>query len=309
MLHIIKNIFFILLIVVLIDRIFTFAMTRYIFNKTISGQSGGTINYVIRKKPDLDFLILGSSRAKNSLDPSLLTSLGTQGYDLGINGSTALNSFLVLDILLTHGVTQKTILFQTDIFQFGTTTQEETIEQLKRVYPYDTPLIRDYVQNAGIVERIKYFFGSYRFNRKVLNIVFNYLKRSSVPDDSGYVGLPSTEIPLDETSQSKNYTYIPSSIDAVALMRMKNLADEHHIEYIIVFPPTYKNVGYNKKEQESMVKDLRDNHITKIIDLSDITVSPNLAGTENWRDNFHLSETGAIQFSKEVNVLLQKNQY
>ena len=304
MMHIFKNILIIALALVLVDRIFTCIITNFIFNKTISGQSGGTINYVIQKKPNLDFLILGSSRAKNSFDPSLLSSLGAEGYNLGINGSTALNSLLVLDILLKHGAIPKTIVFQTDLFEFGTTTEDETIEQLKRVYPYDTELIRDYVYRAGITERIKYFFGSYRFNRKVLNIAFNYFKRNSTSTDNGYVGLPSTQIPLEENSQSEKYTYIPTSTDAEALKKMQKLAAENNIRFIVIFPPTYKNVGYHKKEQEKLVKDLKDNGITNIVDLSDTNLSPALSAQKNWRDNFHLSEVGATRFSKEVNFLL-----
>ena len=142
--HILKKSLLILAIIVIADQAFSYVFIHAFFLKTISGESGGTINYVIEKNPHPDFLILGASRAKEQIDPSLLTSLGTNGYNLGINGNTVLASSLILDILLRNGVKPKTLVLQTDSSDYVVGVDQNIKDQVDRVYPYDTPLIRSY---------------------------------------------------------------------------------------------------------------------------------------------------------------------
>lgn len=301
-----KNIFIILAAVIIIDQIFSYAFIHLIFKRTVSGESGGTINYVISRKKDLDFLVLGSSRAKNSIDPEQLTSLGKKGYNLGINGSTALNSLLVLDILTANGVKPKTIIFQTDLFEFVPDTDQNTVEQIKRLYPYDTKLVEEYVGRVGILERIKFSFGLYRLNRKILNVAYNFMKRNSIVDSNGHVGLPNATEALDELSVSEKYTYDETGLNAEALRRMKKICDENGIRLIVVFPPSYKNVGYSETEQAKLVQSLHNEHFSAVIDLADVSLSPAVSQQENWRDSFHFSSLGAERFSKILNGELSR---
>lgn len=310
MLQIIKKIIIVLAAIVIIDRVFTYAFTNYIFKKTISGESGGTINYVINKKKDLDFLIIGASRAKHSIDPKVLTSLGTDGYNLGINGTDVLNSLFILDILVRNGVKPKTLIVQTDLSDYVSDTDSKTLDQMKRVYPYGTPLIEEYVRRMGVVEEAKYFFGLYRFNRKILNISFNFVKRNSVPNNSGYVGLPNMDYKSEAVSLSKDYAYNSSSLSAEAIKRIKKICDENNIKLIVVLPPSYKNVLYNEAGQKKMDEDLKKDGINNIIDLSDIDKLPELSGYENWRDAIHPNYLGSQKFSHILNeeiIKLSKN--
>ncbi len=297
------HITFIFALVLVSDRVFTLLFMP-IFNRTISGQSGGSINYVIQHPHEYNVLILGSSRAKNSIDPAALSFLG-KGYNLGINGSKPLNALLVLDVLLSHHVDPQTLIVQADLFELGPDQKDDTIEQLKRMYPYDTPLVRSYVNTMGPAEIFKYSFGLYRFNRKILNITYNFLKRNSQGEETGFVGLPSSPEKLDTTPQFANYQYDPSSLNAQALLKIKELADAHHIRLIVVFPPTYQNVGYNSTEQKRLREDLFAHGITEVIDLSTVDATPSLKNEENWRDSFHLSAAGAERFSKILASLIK----
>ncbi|HMI79570.1 MAG TPA: hypothetical protein VK484_12305, partial [Ferruginibacter sp.] len=56
---------------VVADRIFYYFFTNYVFAKTLSGDTGGAINYSLQKKENVDCIILGSSRAKYLIDPAL----------------------------------------------------------------------------------------------------------------------------------------------------------------------------------------------------------------------------------------------
>lgn len=301
MLQIIKKVIIILIIVIIIDKIFSYTFTNYIFKKTISGESGGTINYVINKKNNLDFLIIGPSRAKHGIDPILLTSLGNNGYNLGINGTTVLNSLLILDILVKNNVTPKTLIISADLSDYVDNTNQQILDQIKRVYPYDTPLLKEYVDKIGYVERAKYFFGSYRFNRKILNVAYNFTKRNTVADNNGYVGLPNMTDKPDVKYDTENFIYKNNSTNVEALKKIKKICDENNIKLIVVFSPSYKNVFYNEIQQKLMIEDFKKENISNIIDLSNINQSPDLLKKENWRDAIHFNYFGSQKFSKILN--------
>lgn len=300
MIKIIKNIIIIALTVIAVDRVFTYTFTNEIFKKTISGESGGTINYVINNKKTLDFLILGASRARHGIDTEKLQSLGNNGYNLGINGASALNSLLILDILLQNNVKPKTVLLQADLFDFGDDTQEKTIDQVKRVYQYDTPLIREYVKRIGKTEEIKYFFGLYKFNRKIINITFNFFKRNSIKDEKGFVGLPISEDKIDDTVVSRKYHYDKNGLSFEAVKKMQKICEKNKIKFIVVFPPSYANTSYNEKEQLRLLKALEDEKIN-FINMSNINKYAELKSESNWKDGLHLNYIGAEIFSKLLN--------
>jgi len=298
MLQIIKKVIITLIIVIIIDKIFSYTFTNYIFKKTISGESGGTINYVINKKSNLDFLIIGPSRAKHGIDPSIITSLGNNGYNLGINGTTVLNSLLILDILVKNNVKMKTLIVSADLSDYVKESKEETIDQIKRVYPYDTPLINEYVSKIGNVEQIKYFFGLYKLNRKILNVSYNFTKRNTVTDNNGYVGLPNMTDKPDVKYDTENFIYKKDSTNVEALKKIKKICDENNIKLIVIFSPSYKNVFYNEIQQKLMIEDFKKENINNIIDLSNINQSPDLLKEENWRDAIHFNYFGSQKFSK-----------
>lgn len=309
MLQIIKKIIIVLVAIIVIDKIFSYAFINFIFKKTISGESGGTINYVINKKNNLDFLIIGPSRAKHGIDPTLLTSLGNNGYNLGINGTTVLNSLLILDILVKNNVKPKILIVSADLSDYVDSTNQQILDQIKRVYPYDTPLVKEYVDKIGYVERAKYFFGLYRLNRKILNIAYNFTKRNTITNNNGYVGLPDMIDKPDVKYNTENFIYKNTSIDAEALRKIKKICDENNIKLIVVFSPSYKNVFYNDTQQKLMIADLKKENITNIIDLSDINQSPDLLKEENWRDEIHFNYTGSQKFSKILNEKIVKRKY
>jgi hypothetical protein len=306
MLTIIKKILIVLIAVVIVDQVFTYAFINFIFVHTISGESGGTLNYVIEKKPDLDFLIMGPSRAKNGIDPTILTSLGKNGHNLGINGTTVLHTLLELDILLSRGVHPKTIVLVTDEYNYGTDSVIEMTDQVKRLYTYDTPLIREYVHRLGVGEEMKYFFGTYRLNRKIANIGINYIRHGSVGEYSGYVGLPNPDYHIDAESFRQNIVYTATSTNREALFRFKQLCDEHNIKLIVLFMPSYHNVLTPRSEQARMVADLEANGFGNILDLSDVTKFHSLEPESMWRDAIHLNATGSQAFSNILNNALKQ---
>ena len=300
MLQILKKIILVILLVIVIDKVFTFLFTNYIFTNTLSGESGGSINYVIQKVRNPDFLILGPSRAKHGIDPAQLTALGN-GYNLGINGTTVLNSELVLDILIRNNVRPKTVILSADLSDYGEDKRSDMLDQLKKVYPYDTPLIKKYVQKLGYVEEAKYFFGLYRYNRKIANIGFNFLKRNTINNGNGYVGLPDMKDLPEHDYHPENFIYVKESTNAQALKHIQQICEENNIKLIVVFSPSYQNAYYNEAQQKLMIDDLKQEDIT-VIDLSNINTHPELNSKQYWRDALHFNASGAEAFSKILNT-------
>lgn len=303
-----SHIFIVLLAVILLDKVFSSLFMTFIFSNTFSGESGGTINYVLEKKKELDFIVLGASRAKHGIDPKLLLSLGKNGHNLGINGTNMINHLLVLDILLKNEVKMDTIVLQTDLYTYNPSNDKEEVilDQIKRLYPYDTELVRSYVKERGVVEQVLYFFDTYKLNRKVANIGFNFLKKDSISETDGFVGLPITQYPPDNKPLFPEYIYSSTSTNSTALGKIQELADANGIQLILIFGPSYENVMYNKKEQGRLIADLKARGFRNIIDLSDIEKIPQLKKPEYWRDGTHLSDKGAEVFSKIVNTEISK---
>lgn len=289
------------LLVVLLDRSIAFLFLKTVFPRTFSGESGGTINYVVHKKEEVDFLILGASRAKHGIDPKALTSLSGTGHNLGINGTTPLNSLLVLDILLQKGVRPKTIILQTDLYTYGKNNDAEILDQIKRMYHYDTPLVREYVAKQGMAENIRYTSHLYRLNRKMLNITFNFAKSFSIKEYNGYVPLPPTRIMPEPTLLDTAFVYDIDSENSKALRKMQELCDEHGVELIVVLPPFYKDALSNKKESDTMIRGMRTLGVKNIIDLSSSNSTKELSAEKYWRDATHFNDEGAQLFSRLLN--------
>lgn len=287
----------------ILDRTFSYVFMKSVFQKTLSGESGGTINYAISEKQTTDFLIMGASRAKHSIDPSLVPALGKNGYNMGINGTNALNTLLILDILLANNVTTKTLIIQTDLrdhLEAKKDTSSALINQIKRVYPYDTPLIRSYVKDAGITEQIKYFFDLYKLNGKIINISYNFLKRNRIGNTNGYVPLPQTTY-HQNPQNGDDYVFHNTGTNAQALRDIKELSEKHGIKLIVILMPSYENIIYNKEQTARMIEAFKADGILNIVDLSDIYTHPELNDTTLWRDGVHLNYKGAEIFSKIFN--------
>jgi hypothetical protein len=162
------------------------------------------------------------------------------------------------------------------------------------------------VGRIGVKEQMKYFFSLYRFNRKILNIAYNFTKKDSVRDSTGYVGLPTIVDRPDLKILSKDFIYNGDGTNAEAMRRVQEICNKNNITLLVVFSPSYQNVFYNKKQQKIMLDDFGKNNIINIIDLSDISTMPDLAKEQNWRDSIHFNDVGSQKFSVILNKEILK---
>ena len=310
MIRILKNIFLLVFVIIVIDISFGFFFKRYLFDKTISGESGGSLNFLLNKKQDVEYLVFGTSRAKHHIDPSLLTNLTGIGYNAGINGvGGIIYNTVLLDLCIQRNVKPKKIVLQLDVINFCEEPKNYN-SSLIFLYPYynESKMLRQYVQRDGFKESFLAHSNLYRFNGKALNILFNYTKRNSIADNNGFV--PLVEI-MDTSGQNEIKTnYDPlkfESINFKALADFYSLCKKNSIKLYFVFTPSCKNCMFSpqldRQFSSYVVANMPD---VTMINLSDIKTCIELSGFENWKDMTHLNQTGSAKFSQILNDQIGK---
>jgi len=303
----------VLFIVFIADRLLGYVFTRYIFEKTLSGESGGNLNYLLQKKKNADYIILGTSRAKHQIDPEKLTSIKGIGYNAGVNGIGAIifNNIL-LEIILHEKLQPKIVLLQTDVVNFVAEASENTVYGLSYLYPYrqKSKLLQTLMNRQNFEEQFKLHSDLYKFNGKIPSIFLNYCKRNTVTDNNGFVPWVQT---MDTTKQngepfSYDNGFAFSAAKLQALNNIISLCERNNIKLFIILPPYYKNVNYKKDDLSFLKKYIKDkSRKVIIIDMADVSNFPDLQNAQNWKDIGHLNNIGAAKFSTYLNDSLKNN--
>lgn len=294
------------------DRAIAHLFTKFIFLKTHSGERGGTVNFIVDKK-NIDFLVMGSSRAKHQVDPALLTSIPGTGFNAGVNGTGGIvYNYLLLKLLIDKGVVPKTVLLQTDAFPYFTEDDSQINIELSPMYPFmseSVALKRELNKFTDYAEKTKLLFHTYRFNGKPLNIFYNYLKRNSIAETNGFAGLEGI---LDtvhyQTNNRANLAHSYSRKKLETLSAIINTCRDHHIRLIVLLPPSFKNSILSTEGTAIVNKQLQAQPgVSVTLDFSDINYLPQLQSAVYWRDGSHLNAQGAAIFSKLINDSLRVN--
>ena len=304
---IISKIAIILLILLITDRVIAWFFSKTVFSHTLSGESGGSVNYLIQQKKNTAFLIMGSSRAKHHINPSLLTNVyGGNGFNAGINGTGGLiyNS-LLLQLLISKNVVPKMVILQVDAYPYFTLEEENIIPEISALYPFigDSKALNDYIHaHAGFAERIKLLLRTYRFNGKLLNILYNYTKRNTIKNNQGFEGLTGIldTVGLQPIADlNRKHTY--SRIKMDALVSIAKTCKENNIRLAVVYPPAYRNMLYLQPGYEMISSLLQKNGVTEIYDFANIDPLPELQSEILWKDATHMNNDGATIFSAMLN--------
>jgi len=307
---IVRTLLILILLVLVIDRGFVYLFQSAIFTKTLSGESGGSVNYLLQRKKDVGLIIMGSSRAKHHIDPARLSFQSENiKYNAGINGTGGLlYNARLLHLILEKKIKPGTIILQLDAHPYFTADDNRSLAELTQLYPFlhESRSLRDFVrEEAGLAEQIKLFFHSYRYNGKLLNILFNYRKRHTVGDQNGFI--PLEGILKDSLVQA----LVPASpMPAFPEKKLEALRDvlstcaKENIQLIIVFPPSYHNILHHPTGTNALIAFIKKNGQARVIDFSNIESIPALNQPEYWRDATHLNASGAAIFSDSLHARL-----
>lgn len=304
---IIIKLLIILAVTLVADRLFSYIFLKAIFSKTLSGESGGTVNYLLQNKKNADFLILGSSRAKFHINPALLTNVyNGNGYNAGISGTGGLiYNNLLLQLLVSKGAKPKLIILQLDVYPYFTIKDENAPNEISSLYPFlgESEVVRNYVNNhANYAEKFKLLFHTYRYNGKFLNILYNYPRRNSIPNNNGFEGLNNqfdTSGFHVSPDLSKKHTYAASKLEA--LTGIVATCKNNGIPLQVVISPSFENSLLLNEGNRMLINLLHQKGVEHIYDYSNVDSIPALQPATMWKDAAHLNTNGATIFSKILN--------
>lgn len=166
----------ILMTVLFVGLFFGFDQTIYSilnagFQRTTSGEAGGSVNKVLKEK--IDMVILGSSRAVLQYDPRILgAKLNMAAYNAGCNGQNLHYARGIVDLVLKRQTPSIAIM---DIDAGSVQDAAVDLNKATVLAPFmgDSGVIKNMLYSKGVFERLKYLSRSFRFNSKVLSILKN----------------------------------------------------------------------------------------------------------------------------------------
>lgn len=276
---------------------------KNIFISNYSGQSGGKINYYLRKNINPALLIMGDSRTLNQIIPD---SFNVDAFNIGHAGMDEVFQEALLDLIITKGKRPKYILLNLEpsfyIYKNGSENFREKATYLKPFYG-QSPVLTNYIDSSGPYEKIKFFFSSYKYNNIVLNIIKNKIQ-NKIPTNKGFdpiqiTNLDSirTKLSLKNVLKTENITRNPLCF--LPLTNIINMCKKNRIQLICYTAPIYKEKDLTGLQKinfsiDSVCKKYSINYLDYTNNLKSKNSFGNIA---LWHDYFHLNEEGAKIFS------------
>jgi hypothetical protein len=168
----------------LLETLYTHAFT--------TGFSRNKTQYVVQlKEVHIDYIFLGSSRVENNIDCELVTQLtGKSCINLGLQGSLAIDSAALLQILKDHKVTYEKVFFQLD---YAVNYDSYAPVFLSSIAPYQhTDLLSSEFKKKLHTPSIQLPFVRYAANDKIIGLrevlLQLYKKPPNVDFTNGFLG-------------------------------------------------------------------------------------------------------------------------
>jgi len=292
--------------IVVIDRVSYFFIDKFIFSKTYSGESGGNLNYLFQKKNNIKFIILGSSRAKNMINPDFITAWKGEGYNAGVNGvGGVLYMNALVELTLKNNIKPDYLILQTDVRSFSINESNDRRSEITRLYPFidQSDILQQYSDGLGYEEKIKMKFRLYRYNGKLYNILTNYFRKNII-NPNGFNALTGTMTVQNKTETMDDLTQF-DSLKIDALNNIIRQCQDNNIKLFVVFPPRFEDSFSEADHLQTLLSKLVYTNNCHVIDMIDIKKFPALQDKSNWNDEAHLNVTGANKFSGYLNDSLR----
>jgi len=295
-----KRFMLIVVLVVGLDQTIGFLLNR-LYLHTTSGDSGGVINGVLRRNPDV--FVLGSSRARHHVVPAILRErLSASVFNAGIDGHGFLYAIMLLDLWTRSHAAPKAILLHVDPSSLAYSEQELARTSVFSGYFSESERVRSILLMRGKYEWLKYLSSSYRFNGKVFPIIKNLITR---PDDTfdGYVGLEGSlepgSIPIAIPGESENehsVSFWDKKINY--LSELARYCKTNGTRLILFHSPRFQEDPAALAAWSKRLSDLEFSHEgVEFLDLSAQTHDLIVGRSDLFKDVAHLNARGAQMFS------------
>ncbi|WP_299799163.1 hypothetical protein [uncultured Maribacter sp.] len=304
LLYIIKLIILVVSVVYTLDKVVYFGLET--LNKNVyTGASGGKVNQFLREKDNLDFIVLGSSRANHHVDN---IKISKNSFNMGLDGTKIAFSATLLKTLPTNKA-QIILLHISPKHSLDSNYKGDDIEGLSKLY-HQNNIIKEEYNALGKNKIMNQIFWSLNFNGTVMGLFKNYFfPNYDINTYSGYD-------PLYITDEQKRIfkTVLENKINEPCLNEPKlNSIYERYLDEISLFckennkklilftAPIYQDDC--KNDDDILGKILKQ----KNIEYWNMTSFFNENNSLNyWRDNSHLSNTGAEIFTDSLKLKLNQ---
>lgn len=293
--YIIKILFCIIVSTILVDKITYFSLVK-ISNQVLSGESIGKLNQFLQIKDKVEFLIFGSSRARNHISPQLISN---SSFNMGMGGTHIAYANTLIKLLSDK---EQLILIHIDPHHaFDKKYSANDINRLKIKYNQNK-IIKSEIDkiSSNVLNKI---YWSLDYNGKVLGILKNYFIPSyNHYNFFGYVALnqrPEVELSklMNNSLKECDRKFILNNYYEKYLKDLKEISKKQNKTIIFYTSPMFTDYC---KEDNLMFEKIMEEMNFKYYDFTDIFQKE--SNLSYWYDRSHLSDFGAKEFTKIIQL-------
>ena len=283
-----------------------------LYRRTLIGQTGGKINRYLSLPETPKLVVMGNSRAFYQVIPD---SFAVPTYSLCHAGMSQVFQTGLLSVMASAERLPPTILLHLDVPEYTAAQEQLTdIQNLKFYYRRDTTVTR-LIRRISPYERHKYFFDTYRYNGRVINLLKNAAQSAITPTDqlgNGYEAIAASSVDSVATILSARRD-VADSAARFHPERLRHLRQflamcrANHVRVIGFTSPLYARSPHELTACRALGRFLRAEGVPYIDYVNQPLAS--LQGRPTlWKDSHHLNELGARlqsqDLARRVNVLL-----
>lgn len=282
-----------IVILFLLDKVVFFCLLS-IENTVMCGEGVGKINQFDLVKDTTKYLVFGNSRANHHINPAVF---GNSAFNIGVGGRKMAFSATLIQTLPKKK--KQFVLLQIDPpYVFDTTYVGSDIDALYVKY-HQNKVIKNKIDEIHRQNPFSVFFWSLDYNGLVFSILSNKFRpKYDYKKYNGYDPMENT--PAEKAmflKRLKDLPYkecntTPSQLERMYLKQIKDFCAQNNKVLILFTSPVYGDTC--KKDNSAMAKLMKEYGLT-YYDFTDYFQQDN--NIDYWKDENHLSKTGADKFS------------
>ncbi len=283
----------IILILFLLDKVVFFGLLS-VEKSVMCGEGVGKLNQFELVKDTTQYIVFGNSRANHHINPEVF---GKSAYNIGVGGRKMAFSATLIQTLPKKK--KQYVLLQIDPpYVFDTTYIGSDIDALYVKY-HQNKVVKAKIDEIHRQNPFSVFFWSLDYNGLVFSILSNKFKpKYDYKKYKGYDPIENTKaekamfIKRLKDLPYKECNTTPSALERMYLKQIKEFCALNNKVLILFTSPVYKDNC--KKDNEAMEKLMKEYNL-KYYDFTDYFQQDN--NIDYWKDENHLSKTGADKFS------------